>query len=39
MTNYRDGVVRNGSSIGSGSSIGNIKDGVVRTVTWINKND
>ena len=30
MTNFRDGVVRNGSSVGSGSAIGNIKDGVVR---------
>ena len=30
MTNFRDGVVRNGSSIGSGSAIGNIRDGVVR---------
>ena len=30
MANYRDGVVRDGSSIGSGSSIGNIKNGVIK---------
>ena len=28
--NFKDGVFRNGSSPGSGSAFGNIKDGVVR---------
>ncbi len=30
MANYKDGKIRDGSSIGSGSSIGNIKDGKIR---------
>ena len=28
--NIKDGVIRNGSSIGSGSAIGNVKNGVIR---------
>ena len=31
MPNYKDGVVRDGVSIGSGTGLGNIKDGVVRS--------
>ena len=30
MANFKDGVIRDGSSIGSGKSLGNIKDGVIR---------
>jgi hypothetical protein len=30
MSNFKDGVVRDGSSIGSGHALGNIKDGVIR---------
>jgi len=30
MANYRDGVIRDGSSIGSGRALGNVKDGVIR---------
>lgn len=29
MANYKDGVIRDGSSVGSGKALGNIKDGVV----------
>lgn len=28
--NYKDGVIRDGNSIGTGRAIGNIKDGVIR---------
>lgn len=30
MANFKNGVIRDGSSIGSGRSLGNIKDGIVR---------
>jgi hypothetical protein len=30
MANFKDGVVRDGSSAGTGKAFGNIKDGVVR---------
>jgi hypothetical protein len=30
MANFKDGVVRDGSFIGSGRGLGNIKDGVIR---------
>jgi len=30
MANFKDGVIRDGSSIGSGRALGNIKDGVIR---------
>jgi hypothetical protein len=30
MANFKDGVVRDGSSIGSGKAMGNIKDGIIR---------
>ena len=30
MANFKNGVFRNGSSLGSGSAIGNIKNGIVR---------
>lgn len=28
--NYKDGIIRDGSSVGSGSVLGNLKDGVIR---------
>ena len=30
MANFKDGVIRNGSSPGSGSPVGNVKNGVIR---------
>jgi hypothetical protein len=30
MANFKDGVVRDGSSIGTGKAMGNIKDGIIR---------
>ena len=30
MANFKDGVIRDGSSVGSGRAIGNVKDGIVR---------
>ena len=30
MSNFKDGVIRDGSSAGAGSALGNVKDGVVR---------
>jgi hypothetical protein len=31
MANFKDGIIREGSSIGSGSALGNIKDHIVRS--------
>lgn len=31
MVNFKDGVIRDGSSVGSGNALGNIKDGVIRS--------
>ena|SRR5690348_10719773 len=28
--NFKDGVIRDGSSVGSGKALGNIKDGIIR---------
>ena len=29
MTNFKDGIIRDGSSIGAGKALGNIKDGII----------
>jgi len=31
MANFKDGIIRDGSSVGSGSALGNVKDGIIRT--------
>ena len=30
MANFKDGVVKDGSSIGAGKALGNLKDGVIK---------
>lgn len=30
MANFKDGVIRDGNSLGSGQALGNIKDGIIR---------
>lgn len=35
MANYKDGIIRNGSSIGSGNSLCNIKDDIIRDGSYV----
>lgn len=30
MANFKDGVIRDGNSLGTGQALGNIKDGIIR---------
>ena len=32
--NYKDGIIRDGRSIGSGSVLGNLKDGIIRKSSY-----